>query len=133
MSKKNIENKIAKLNNKKVKIKITQKFKLKSKFLDNNFIGKILHIGKSSHVLPPIAAQGLNLALRDIKYMNILFKKNDCQIKDTQILNKKYNSLRNFDRKQIRFCIFLLSKSNNNIFLILFSILDLSLLVHYKH
>ena len=114
--KKNIEKKIAKLNDKNIEIEITQKFKLKSKFLDSNFIGKILHIGKSSHVLPPIAAQGLNLALRDIKYMNMLFKKNDCQIKDIQILNKKYNSLRRFDRKQTKFFIFLLSKSNNNFF-----------------
>ena len=114
--KKNIEKKIAKLNDKNIEIEITQKFKLKSKFLDSNFIGKILHIGKSSHVLPPIAAQGLNLALRDIKYMNMLFKKNDCQIKDIQILNKKYNSLRRFDRKQTKFFIFLLSKSNNIFF-----------------
>ena len=38
--------------------------------------------------------------------MNILFKKNDCQIKDTQILNKKYNSLRNFDRKQTKILYF---------------------------
>ena len=114
--KKNIEEKIAKLNNKKIEIEISQKFKLKYKFLDDNFIGKILHIGKSSHVLPPIAAQGLNLALRDINYMNMFFKKNNFQIKDIQILNKEYNSLRNFDRKQTRFFIFLLSKSNNNFF-----------------
>ena len=114
--KKNIEKKIAKLNDKNIEIEITQKFKLKSKFLESNFIGKILHIGKSSHVLPPIAAQGLNLALRDIKYMNMLFKKNDCQIKDIKILNKKYNSLRRFDRKQTKFFIFLLSKSNNSFF-----------------
>ena len=120
--KKNIEKKIAKLNNKKIEIEISQKFKLKPKFLDNNFIGKILHIGKSSHVLPPIAAQGLNLALRDIKYMNMLFKKNDYQIKDIQILNKKYNSSRNFDRKQTRFFISLLSKSNNNFFNSIFNI-----------
>ena len=120
--KKNIEKKIAKLNNKKIEIEISQKFKLKSKFLDDNFIGKILHIGKSSHVLPPIAAQGLNLALRDIKYMDMLFKKNDYQIKDIQTLNKKYNSLRNFDRKQTRFFIAFLSKSNNNFFNSIFNI-----------
>ena len=112
--KKNIDMKIAKLKKKNIEIKITQKFKLKSKFLDENFIGKILHIGKSSHLLPPIAAQGLNLALRDIKYMNLLFKNNDCQIKNIQFLNKKYNDLRRADRKQIKFFIYLLSKSNNN-------------------
>ena len=47
--------------------------------------------------------------------MNILFK-NDCQFKDIQILNKKYNSLRRFDRKQTKFLFFLLSKSNNSFF-----------------
>lgn len=112
--KKNIEKKIAKLNDKNIEIEITQKFKLNSKFLDTNFIGKILHIGKSSHVLPPIAAQGLNLALRDIKCMNLLFKNNLSEIKNIQILNNKYNSLRRFDRKQTKFFIFLLSKSNNS-------------------
>jgi len=112
--KKNIEKKIAKLSDKNVEIEITQKFKLKSKFLERNFIGKILHIGKSSHISPPIAAQGLNLALRDINYMNLLFKNNDREIKNIHTLNKKYNSLRRFDRKQNKFFIFLLSRSNNH-------------------
>ena len=120
--KKNIEKKIAKLIDKNVEIKITHKFKLKSKFLEKNFIGKILHIGKSSHVLPPIAAQGLNLALRDINYMNLLFKKNYCEIKNIQVLNEKYNSLRRFDRKQNKFFIFLLSRSNNNFFNSIFNV-----------
>ena len=48
--------------------------------------------------------------------MNLLFKNNIREIKNVQILNKKYNSLRRFDRKQNKFFIFLLSKSNNHFF-----------------
>lgn len=120
--KSSLEKKIKKLTDKNFEIKITQNFKLETKFLDDNFIGKILHIGKSSHVLPPVAAQGLNLALRDIKYMNLIFKNNDCQIKNIRSLNKKYNSWRRFDRKQIKFFISLLSKTDNNFFNSIFNL-----------
>ena len=48
--------------------------------------------------------------------MNLLFKNNDREIKNIHILNKKYNSLRRFDRKKTKFFIFLLSKSNNSFF-----------------
>ena len=73
--KKNIEKKIAKLNDKNIEIEITHKFKLKSKFLDSNFIGKILHIGKSSHVLPPIAAQRSKFSIKRYQIYEYVIQK----------------------------------------------------------
>ena len=63
--------------------------------------------------------------------MNMLFKKNDCQIKDIQILNKKYNSLRSLIENKLNF-LFFYCLNQIIVFLILFSILDLFSLVHCK-
>ena len=80
---------------KKLKIKNLQKFEinlnLKTQYSRNN----VLVFGEGIHSIHPVAGQGFNLVIRDIKKLNELISNNlklGLQIKNSSILNDFYNS-----------------------------------------
>ena len=80
---------------KKLKIKNLQTFEinlnLKKQYSRNN----VLVFGEGIHSIHPVAGQGFNLVIRDIKKLNELISNNlklGLQIKNSSILNDFYNS-----------------------------------------
>lgn len=80
---------------KKLKIKNLQTFEinlnLKTQYSRNN----VLVFGEGIHSIHPVAGQGFNLVIRDIKKLNELISNNlklGLQIKNSSILNDFYNS-----------------------------------------
>jgi len=80
---------------KKIKIKKLQTFEinlnLKTQYSRNN----VLVFGEGIHSIHPVAGQGFNLVIRDIKKLNELISNNlklGLQIKNSSILNDFYNS-----------------------------------------
>ena len=83
------------LQKKKLKIKNLQTFEinlnLKTQYSRNN----VLVFGEGIHSIHPVAGQGFNLVIRDIKKLNELISNNlklGLQIKNSSILNDFYNS-----------------------------------------
>ena len=72
----NFENLIKKYNNKYSILKINQisKFELKSSNLRSYFYKNILGFGDMLHRLHPLAGQGFNMTIRDIKLLSDLIK-----------------------------------------------------------
>ena len=90
-----IEEQVGKITGKIIKINSVQKFPL-SAHINNSFINKrIVYIGDAAHSIHPIAGQGWNLGVNDIKNLNkicLKFKKNKTEI-GIDSFCKKYNEL----------------------------------------
>ena len=88
--------------NKKYKIKSFtkfEKFKLKSSILKNYYYKKILCFGENLHKIHPLAGQGLNMTIRDIKVLLSLI---DARINlgltlDKSILNEFQNKTKHYN------------------------------------
>ena len=92
-----LKNKLIKILGKKAKIKISElqffplHLNLKTKYFRKN----ILILGQGIHSIHPIAGQGFNLILRDIKKLSEIIKENlrlGIAVKDSYILKKFYES-----------------------------------------
>ena len=74
-------------------------FELKAKNLNNIFYKKVLAMGDAAHVIHPMAGQGLNLGLRDIRCFEELIAQNhDYQSKN---FLRKYERMRARDVAQL--------------------------------
>ena len=92
-----IKNKLKFIFNKKAKIKILslQSFPLYLNLKTKYFKKNILILGQGIHSIHPIAGQGFNLILRDIKKLSEIIEKNlnlGIAIKDSYILKEFYES-----------------------------------------
>ena len=92
-----IKNKLKFIFNKKAKIKILslQSFPLNLNLKTKYFKKNILILGQGIHSIHPIAGQGFNLILRDIKKLSEIIEKNlnlGIAIKDSYILKEFYES-----------------------------------------
>ncbi|MDC6447449.1 FAD-dependent monooxygenase [Alphaproteobacteria bacterium] len=78
-----------------IKINSKQKFPISAHINDSFFSKRLIYIGDSAHSIHPIAGQGWNLGIKDIKNLNLVF--NDYILKKQEIGNdifcKEYNSL----------------------------------------
>ena len=78
-----------------IKINSRQKFPL-SAHINDSFINKrLIYIGDSAHSIHPIAGQGWNLGVKDVKNLNTLLNEFVSKKKEigNEIFCKKYNSL----------------------------------------
>lgn len=74
-------------------------FELKAKNLKNIFYKKVLTMGDGAHLIHPMAGQGLNLGLRDIRYFEKLITQNHDF--GTKNFLRKYERMRARDVKQL--------------------------------
>ena len=70
-----------------------------SQIADRLYSQRLALIGETAHVVPPIGAQGLNMSIKDIKFLNNLDQKYPDQLGSMDILNE-YQKNRIFDIRQ---------------------------------
>ena len=70
-----------------------------SQIADRLYSQRLALIGETAHVVPPIGAQGLNMSIKDIKFLNDLDQKYPDQLGSMDILNE-YQKNRIFDIRQ---------------------------------
>ena len=70
-----------------------------SQIADRLYSQRLALIGETAHVVPPIGAQGLNMSIKDIKFLNNLDQKYPDQLGSIDIL-KEYQKNRIFDIRQ---------------------------------
>jgi len=70
-----------------------------SQIADRLYSQRLALIGEAAHVVPPIGAQGLNMSIKDIKFLNNLDQKYPDQLGSMDILNE-YQKNRIFDIRQ---------------------------------
>ena len=70
-----------------------------SQIADRLYSQRLALIGETAHVVPPIGAQGLNMTIKDIKFLNNLDQKYPDQLGSMDILNE-YQKNRIFDIRQ---------------------------------
>ena len=70
-----------------------------SQIADRLYSQRLALIGETAHVVPPIGAQGLNMSIKDIKFLNNLDQKYPDQLGSIDILNE-YQKNRIFDIRQ---------------------------------
>ena len=76
----------------KIKINSTQEFPL-SAHINDSFINKrLIYVGDSAHSIHPIAGQGWNLGVNDVKNLYEISKDKKFNV-GSEIFCKKYNSL----------------------------------------
>ena len=90
-----INEKVGQITGEIIKINSKQKFSLSAHINDNFFNKRLIYIGDSAHSIHPIAGQGWNLGIKDIKNLefvckNFLSKK---QVIGNDVFCKKYNTL----------------------------------------
>ena len=122
-----IEEKVGKITGKVKKINSKQSFPL-SAHINETFINKrLIYIGDSAHSIHPIAGQGWNLGIKDIKNLNFICKgliSKKTEIGD-DLFCKKYNELsykNAFQLYQITDKLNLHFKKNGNIYRVLSNI-----------
>ena len=78
---------------------------------------RVILVGESAHVIPPIGAQGLNLGLRDIITFSNLLLDNDAKDPGTKSILSSYNNMRWLDIYKRYKSVNLLYQSmmNNNV------------------
>ena len=78
---------------------------------------RVILVGESAHVIPPIGAQGLNLGLRDIITFSNLLLDNDAKDPGTKTILSSYNNMRWLDIYKRYKSVNLLYQSmmNNNV------------------
>ena len=78
---------------------------------------RVILVGESAHVIPPIGAQGLNLGLRDIITFSNLLLENDAKDPGTKSILSSYNNMRWLDIYKRYKSVNLLYQSmmNNNV------------------
>ena len=87
-----MEEKIGSIVGKIIKINSTQTFPL-SAHINDSFIGeRLVYVGDSAHSIHPIAGQGWNIGVNDVKNLYEISKSNKSNI-GSEIFCKKYNSL----------------------------------------
>ena len=70
-----------------------------SQIADRLYSQRLALIGETAHVVPPIGAQGLNMSIKDIKFLNNLDQKYPDKLGSMDILNE-YQKNRIFDIRQ---------------------------------
>ena len=70
-----------------------------SQIADRLYSQRLALIGETAHVVPPIGAQGLNMSIKDIKFLNDLDQKYPDQLGSMDMLNE-YQKNRIFDIRQ---------------------------------
>jgi len=87
-----MEEKIGNIVGKILKINSTQEFPL-SAHINDSFINKrLIYVGDSAHSIHPIAGQGWNLGVNDVKNLYEISKSKNLNV-GSEIFCKKYNSL----------------------------------------
>ena len=90
-----IEEKIGEITGKIIKINSKQMFPLSAHINDKFFNERLVYIGDSAHSIHPIAGQGWNLGIKDVKNLNHICEQ--FRLKNLDIGNdffcKKYNDL----------------------------------------
>ena len=78
-----------------ININSKQNFPLSAHINDTFYNKRLIYIGDSAHSVHPIAGQGWNLGVKDVKNLNFLFKKFAQNKKDIGnfVFCKRYNSL----------------------------------------
>ena len=89
-------------------------FNLKSKSLDHVFNKRILAIGDAAHIIHPLAGQGLNLGLRDIRAIELLLSQGKVKDAGNKNFLRKYERMRKKDVSQLSFLTDSLSNTVHN-------------------
>lgn len=78
----------------------TKYFPLQLKIAEKRIVNNIALIGSSAQIINPIAAQGLNLSIRDIRYFTKIVAKKGMNI---QSFSDEYHESRNYDVNFVKY------------------------------
>ena len=76
-------------------------FNLKLKTLDSVFDKRVLAIGDAAHIIHPMAGQGLNLGLRDIRAIEALLESSKIEDAGNENFLRRYEKMRKKDVAQL--------------------------------
>jgi 2-polyprenyl-6-methoxyphenol hydroxylase-like FAD-dependent oxidoreductase len=76
-------------------------FNLKLKTLDSIFDKRVLAIGDAAHIIHPMAGQGLNLGLRDIRAIEALLESSKIADAGNENFLRRYEKMRKKDVAQL--------------------------------